>query len=173
MRRSAGSATRLAASVALVLALGACGRGKPQPPPPGEAVGQVRPTVTVVNADAYVIDGKHVRLARAFAPEPVPHARCWAEALAAKQAARVVQAMFDRAARIDVQPTGGADEYARAYAKVRLDGADLGEILFHEGLVARPPKGRFEWCNPLSRDDAGAPDLWSVMELSPRSGQAQ
>lgn len=162
----------MSVSLRLCLAIGAmffvtaCGR----PPPAREAPPEVpppRPTVTVLNADILVVDGLHVRLSNAFAPEQVPDARCWAEALAAKQAKRTVQAMIDRAAAIAVTPSGTTDEFNRTLARVTLDGADLGDLLFEEGLAARPKKGRFEWCNPLSRKDDGAPRLWSMIELAP------
>src|SRR6185503_11658627 len=99
----------------------------------------------------------------AFGPEPVPDARCWAEALAAKQATRTVAAMVGRAASIQAHPTGGVDEYDRVFAKIDIDGADLGQTLFEQGLAARPAKGRFEWCNPISRADSGAPNVTTMM----------
>jgi hypothetical protein len=155
-----------------VLAVAGCGR-KPQPPPVGEAPAAIRPHVVVLAADILVIDGKHVKLSNAFGPEPVPDARCWAEALAAKQAVRTVAAMVDRAASVQVHPTGGVDEYNRTLAKVDIDGADLGQTLFNEGLAARPLGKRFEWCNPVSRNETGAPDLLKMMELAPGPAPGQ
>jgi len=127
----------------------------------------------VLNADVLVIEGKHYRLANGFAPQPVPDARCWAEGVAAKQAARVVAAMVDQAAQVQAIPTGGVDEYNRTLATIRVDGADLGQVLFEQGLAARPAKGRFEWCNPVSRNDPGAPEVFSMMELSPGRAPGQ
>lgn len=124
--------------------------------------------VMVLSGDAFVVDGQHVRLSNAYAPEPVPRARCWAEAAAAKQAARMAQQMVLNAEAIQVIPTGGVDEYNRTYSRVRLDGLDVGEALYDEGFAGKPEKGRFEWCNPLSKRDPGAPTLAALMELKPR-----
>ncbi len=63
-------------------------------PPPG-----LGDRVRVLSADAMVIDGKHVRLANAYAPQGVPDARCWAEAAAAKQATTWVRGRDARGAR--------------------------------------------------------------------------
>ncbi|HEX2562077.1 MAG TPA: nuclease, partial [Phenylobacterium sp.] len=65
--------------------------------------------VSVLSGDTFIVDGRGVRLANAFAPEPIPRARCWAEALAAKQTARVVQQMMREATTIEVKPTGPRD----------------------------------------------------------------
>jgi hypothetical protein len=65
-----------------VAGLVACQR-TPDPPPsivPPPGLGD---RVRVLSADAMVIDGKHVRLANAYAPQGIPDARCWAEATAA------------------------------------------------------------------------------------------
>jgi endonuclease YncB( thermonuclease family) len=159
-------------TVALALSLLGCER-RSAPPLPIEASAAVRPKVTVLNADILVIEGKHYRLANAFAPEPVPDARCWAEALAAKQATRVVAGLVDQAASVQASPTGGVDDYNRTLATIHVDGADLGDVLFKQGLAARPGKGRFEWCNPISRNDPGAPEVFSMMELSPGRAPGQ
>jgi hypothetical protein len=156
-----------------VLTVTGCDR-KPAPAPPGEAPAAViRPHVVVLAADILVIDGKHVKLSNAFGPEPVPDARCWAEAVAAKQAVRTVAAMVDRAASVRIQPTGGVDDFNRTLAKVEIDGADLGEALFQEGLAARPAGKRFEWCNPISRNEEGAPNVLTMMELAPGPAPGQ
>jgi endonuclease YncB( thermonuclease family) len=158
--------------VMAVAAVAACER-KPPPPPVADAPAATRPHVVVLAAHILVIDGKHVRLSNAFGPEPVPDARCWAEALAAKQAIRTVAAIVDRAASVQVHPTGGVDEYNRILAKVDIDGADLGQTLFREGLAARSEGRRFEWCNPISRNDPGAPNLLTMMELAPGPAPGQ
>jgi endonuclease YncB( thermonuclease family) len=146
--------------------LAGCGR-KPEPPTAAQAPPSLKPAVTVLNADVLVIQGKHYRLANGYAPQPVPDARCWAEAIAARQATRVVADMVAHAGSVTATPTGDEDEYARAYAIIHIDGADLGQVLFRDGLAAQPPKGRFEWCDPISRNEAGAPNVFSMMELAP------
>lgn len=162
---------------ALLSSLAACDRN-PKPPPPGADLGPApapykaqKPVVTVLNADQLVIEGKHVRLAGVYAPQPVPDAHCWAEAAAAKLATRQVAGMVEHAASVTYTATGGVDDYERALAKVQIDGADLGEVLVKEGLAARPTKpiarGAFEWCGSISRNEAGAPDVFSMMEMTP------
>jgi hypothetical protein len=148
------------------LSLQACGK-KPPPQPLAEAPTAVKPKVTVLNADVLVIGGEHYRLANAYAPQQVPDAHCWGEATAAKQATRVVAAMVERAARVEADPTGAKDDYNRHLATIRLDGADLGDLLFKDGLAAHPPTGRFEWCQPVSRDAAGSPNVLSMTEVAP------
>ncbi|MDB5455805.1 MAG: hypothetical protein JWP92_1390 [Caulobacter sp.] len=120
--------------------------------------------VQVLSADTLVIDGKHIRLSNAFTPEPIPQARCWAEALAARQTTQWMVDKVRLAHSVVVEPTGGVDEYHRAFSLVRLDGLDLGQSLVDEGLAGRPNPGeRFEWCNPISQGGAGAPALHALM----------
>jgi endonuclease YncB( thermonuclease family) len=157
----------LAAAATAGLWLAGCER-KPEPPPAVAPAPTVVERVRVMSGDALVVDGVSLRLANAFAPEAPPQARCWAEALAAKQAARKLQEMIRDARSISVEPTGKIDTYNRQIALVRLNGLDLGQTLFDEGLAAQPPSGRFEWCDPLSKNNPGAPALFSVMELAPR-----
>lgn len=151
------------------LSPGAC--RKAQPPVAETSAAPNRATILVINADSLVIDGKHVRLANAFAPEPVPDARCWAEAAAAKNGARLAKSMIRNAAEVTTTPTGGEDGHGRAYVRVSLDGADYGEMLIKAGLAAQDGKSRFEWCQPMSKADARSPDLWSVTEASPGSSE--
>jgi endonuclease YncB( thermonuclease family) len=144
------------AGVAALVAAG-CGNDErplasgPQPP-------SIAYRVWVLGGDGLVVDGQHIRLSNAHAPESVPQARCWAEGLASKFAIQKVKAMVREARTIEVTPTGGRDEYNRVYARVSLDGLDLGTSLVEQGLAATPPKGRFEWCNPISLGGEGAPD---------------
>lgn len=149
----------LAALMALTLT--GC-KGEPEKPlASGPAPPTVGSRVWVLGADSLIVDGQHIRLANAFAPQTIPDARCWSEALAAKFAIQQVKAMMTSARTITVQPTGERDEYNRAVSHVLLDGADLGDILFQLGLAGQPGKGRFEWCNPLSVETKGAPS-WSA-----------
>ena len=161
-------------TVSIILALAAlAGCDRPKPAPVADVPAAVRPHVVVLAADILVVDGKHVKLSNAFGPEPVPDARCWAEALAAKQAIRTVSAMMDRAATVQVHPTGKVDEFNRELAKVDVDGADLGELLYAQGLAARSTGRRFEWCDPVSRGDANAPNILTMMELTPGPAPGQ
>jgi len=154
----------------LVLALAALGgcREKPEPPfnPPSRPVAGDH--VKVLNADVFVIDGKHIRLAGAVTPQPVPDARCWAEALAAKQATETVRAMMRNAVDIKIEPTGKSDPYSRAISRVYLDGQDLTAKLHDNGMAAEaPPDSRsFNWCGSVSEGGMGAPDVKSLLDFS-------
>jgi hypothetical protein len=160
-------ALRLAAAAAAGLWLVAC-QAERLPAERGESGPSVAERVSVLSGDTFIIDGRGVRLANAFAPEPIPRARCWAEALAAKQTARVVQQLIREATTIEVRPTGPRDEYNRQFAIVTLGGLDLGQTLYDEGLAGRPGTTRFPWCDPISKNAEGAPTIYSLMELKPR-----
>lgn len=135
-------------------------------PPPG-----LGDRVRVLSADAMVIDGKHVRLANAYAPQGVPDARCWAEAAAAKQATTWVRGHMREARDITVEPTGGFDEFHRELAVVHVDGVDLGQLMFESGLASRRSTGRdnrFPWCEPISAKAPDAPAVGSLLDDSKR-----
>lgn len=158
------SRTKLVLLSLVAAGLTAC-KAPPDPPssilpPPG-----LGDRVRVLSADALVIDGKHVRLANAYAPQGVPDARCWAEASAAKQANAWVRAKMREARTIAVEPTSGFDEFHRELSLVTLDGVDLGQAMYEEGLASRRSTGRddrFPWCEPIS---AKAPDAPAVSAL--------
>ena len=131
-------------------------------PPPG-----LGDRVRVLSADAMVIDGRHVRLSNAYAPQGVPDARCWAEASAALQAVDWVRAKVKDARTVAVGPATGFDEFHRDLATVELDGVDLGQALYEHGLAARrtdAQNGRFSWCEPISGKAAGAPNVNSLLD---------
>jgi endonuclease YncB( thermonuclease family) len=156
--------------LSLAVGLAACQK-TPDPPstidlPPG-----LGDRVRVLSADAMVIDGKHVRLANAYAPQGVPDARCWAEAAAAKQATVWVRGRMREARDVTVEPTGGFDEFHRELAVVRLDGVDLGQLMFENGLASRRSTGRdnrFPWCEPISAKASDAPAVSSLLDDSKR-----
>lgn len=146
--------------------LTACGPKAPEPqsqpvPPPSAAQ-----RMKVLNADVFVIDGQHIRLAGFYAPQPVPDARCWAEALAAKLATQQVRSLVDDAQDVAFAPTGQRDEYNRIIATVALDSVDLGGKLHDMGFAATKSEGRFEWCEGLSNKTPGAPELGAFMDMS-------
>lgn len=161
--------TRLRARTGIALAVGliaaGCQRREEPPfrPPAGPSVAD---RVQVLNADVLVIDGRHVRLAGAVTPQPIPDARCWAEALAAKQATAAVRDLVRSARDVRVEPTGRTDPYNRAIARVILDGQNLGHVLHDQGMAAETESGRFAWCDPISRGGEGAPDVKSLMDFS-------
>jgi endonuclease YncB( thermonuclease family) len=120
----------------------------------------------VLNADVFVIDGRHIRLADAVAPQPIPDARCWAEALAAKQATLAARELVRTSRKLRVEPTGKTDEYGRAIAHVFLDNQDLATLMHDAGFVADAQPGRFSWCAPLSAGGEGGPDFRALMDFS-------
>ena len=155
----------LSAAIATLALLAACGK-KPEPPPQAvEAPVSITAHVRVLDADTLIIDGKHVRLVNAFAPSSLLHARCWAEALASDHAAEYVKEMVQRARTYSFTANGKLDEYTRAYGTVDIDGADLGDILYQQGLAARPAEPRFDWCQPISQKAEGAPQISSLYSV--------
>ncbi len=119
-----------------------------------------RPTsIVVLQADALVIDGRPVRLSNAVTPQLAPRARCWAEALAGRQARDTVQSLVSVAGDVNATSTGGVDDDGRALSRVTLDGADLGQTLLQDGLAVAPAKPAFNWCAPLSTNIAEGPRL--------------
>jgi endonuclease YncB( thermonuclease family) len=153
--------------LALALVLAACQKTPDPPssialPPPG-----LGDRVRVLSADAMVIDGNHVRLVNAYAPQGVPDARCWAEATAAQTTLAWVRAKMKDAREISVEPAPGFDEFHRQLAVVKLDGVDLGQEMYENGLAARRTdglNGRFPWCEPISGKAAGAPTVNSLLD---------
>jgi len=166
-RRLVPASVAVALTAALSLGEAGC-RRKPEPPlqaPPGNGP-SVAERVKVLNADVLIVDGRHVRLADAVAPQPIPDARCWAEALAARFATSAVRDRMSDARDIRVEPTGRTDEYNRIIAHVFLDNQDLAASLHDDGLVATSTTGRFGWCAPISELEPGAPDVRSLMDFS-------
>jgi len=154
--------SRLTVLVVLAaLATAGCDRTAEKPLASGPLPPTVASRVWVLAGDSLIVDGQHLRLANAYAPQTIPDARCWSEALAAKFATQKVKEWMRSARTIEIEHTGERDNYNRSIARVSLDGLDLGEQLFHEGLAGQPGKGRFEWCNPLSVTSQGAPS-WSA-----------
>ena len=158
--------TKLVILSLAVAGLAACQR-TPDPPasvPPPPGLGD---RVRVLSADAMVIDGKHVRLANAYAPQGIPDARCWAEATAAQTTLAWVRAKVKDARDIAVEPATGFDEFHRQLAVVKLDGVDLGQEMYETGLAARRTdglNGRFAWCEPISGKADGAPTVNSLLD---------
>ena len=156
--------TRILAAALALAALAAC--QKAEPPLKAEAPASIADHVRVLDADVMVVDGKHVRLANAYAPESLLHARCWAESLASDRAAGYVKDLVQRARTYAFKPTGDTDDYGRAYGLMTIDGADLGDTLYDAGLASRPSTPRFDWCGPISQKAQGAPKISSLYNLA-------
>ncbi|KRA62018.1 nuclease [Caulobacter sp. Root655] len=156
----------LLGALSLTVPLAACQR-TPDPPASISAPPGLGDRVRVLSADAFVIDGRHVRLANAYAPQGVPDARCWAEAAAAKQVTDWVRGKVREARVVAIETPDGFDEFHRELAVVRLDGEDLGQALYEAGLASRRTEaayGRFSWCEPISAKAAGAPAVGSLLD---------
>ena len=168
-RRRAAIAARVILGLGASLAVYACGpketlpRVAPAPATPPPLAIRVR----VLNGDVLIVDQVSLRLANAYAPQPIPYAHCWAEALAAKASARAVNALVADARDIAVRTTPDRDEFNRTLAYVALDGRDVGDTLYGEGLAARRPPAVFHWCEGFSAETAGAPPLRSMMGGAP------
>jgi len=156
--------TRILAAALALAALAAC--QKAEAPLQATAPASIADHVRVLDADVLVIDGKHVRLANAYAPEALLHARCWAESLASDRAAGYVKALVERGRTYAFRPTGATDDYGRSYGLMTIDGADLGDTLYEAGLASRPSTPRFDWCGPISQKAQGAPKISSLYNLA-------
>ena len=156
----------LLGALSLAVLLAACQK-TPDPPATINAPPGLGDRVRVLSADALVIDGRHVRLANAYAPQGVPDARCWAEAAAAKRVTDWVRDKVREARTVAIESPSGFDEFHRELAVVRLDGEDLGQALYAAGLAGRRTDaqyGRFSWCEPISGKATGAPPVNAMLD---------
>lgn len=100
-----------------------------------------------IDGDTFVCFGERIRLENIDAPEL--HARCSREMDAAQAAKLFAQTALDGATLIEVlvHQRRPRDRYGRTLAHVRVDGADLGQLLIDAGL-ARSYHGerRTSWC---------------------------
>jgi endonuclease YncB( thermonuclease family) len=156
----------LAAALALALAAALAACDKADPPLKATAPPSITGHVRVLDADILVIDGRHVRLANAYAPESLLHARCWAESVASDHAAAFVRDLVQRGSTYEFRPTADTDDYGRTYGLMSIDGADLGDILYNAGLASRPSNPRFDWCGPISKQAQGAPKISSLFNVA-------
>ena len=108
------------------------------------------PNIEVLSGDVVVVDGRHIRLANATAPQAAPHAHCAAEALGARQARLRLAALSQGVRKVTVMPTGALDGHNRTLATVYLDGVDPAQVLIEEGLAVAPQAQAFDWCAPMS-----------------------
>jgi endonuclease YncB( thermonuclease family) len=139
----------LIAAISL-LALAACSQPHSLyadgPAPSAEPTSQI----SVVQADALIVDGRRVHLVDAVTPQPAPDARCAAEALASRQARLRMSALAAQVRHVEVKLTGTLDGYNRANAHLTFDGVDPAQVLIDEGLAVAPQQQAFSWCGPLS-----------------------
>jgi endonuclease YncB( thermonuclease family) len=157
---------RIVLPLIVSLLVAACSREAAPEPAPRPAGPTLAERVQVLNADVLVVDGLHVRLAGVWAPQPIPDARCWAEALAAREATARVREIVRQGREIQVAPSAEKDAYNRTVTRVTIDRLDLGQTLTESGLVAAVAEQHFGWCEPISRNEPGAPPLRTLMDFS-------
>jgi endonuclease YncB( thermonuclease family) len=152
------SASRLIAFLALAIAvsLAACVRAPSSLFADTRATAAVAaaPQILVLRDDVLVIDGRHLRLAGASAPQAAPLARCAAEAVASRQAEIRLGQLARGVRRAAVLPTGGLDDQGRILARVLFDGVDPAQTLINEGLAVTAQRTGFDWCAPTSTQPA-------------------
>jgi hypothetical protein len=73
-----------------------------------------------------------------------------------------VRDLVDHARTYEFKVTGKRDDHEREYAYVMLDGVDLGDTLYNNGLASRVVQPRFDWCQPISQKAEGAPKISSL-----------
>lgn len=155
-----------ARTVVLVLAAGAAACEPPEQSFVHHQPVSVSSRVLILNADTLVIDGRHIHLSNASAPQTTLHSRCWAEALLASNEIAYVRDLINRTTDIQFKPTGQVDGYGRELGLVSLNGMDLGDDLYQHGMAARLTDPRFDWCQPISQKAEGAPPLSAVVNLA-------
>jgi len=121
------------------------------------------PSITVVQGDAIVVDGQHVRLADIAAPQPAPLARCVAEVAAARQTRLRLVALTQGVHDVTVTPTGEVDEFGRIKAHILFDGQDPTAVLIDEGLALAAGPERTDWCVSFSE---ARPEAMHIARLS-------
>lgn len=152
-----------AAALLALLALAACNKrslinaDSPDSPPY---------EVKVVDAEVIIVDGTRVQLSNIDAPALVPTARCWGEAVAAREAVRFVQTMVDNGRVAEVRIERDAEGMGRAFGRVLIDGLDVGDALYEQSLAARPGERPFRWCEPMSDASEGAPPMDPVLAIT-------
>lgn len=105
------------------------------------------PTKTcIVDGDTIWLNGQNLRMKDYDTPEPST-AICGgaAEVALAKQAsARLRDLLNSNPWTVE---TFGEDRHGGVLATIRIQGADVGDILIAEGLARRWPNGREWWCH--------------------------
>ncbi|HEX8568743.1 MAG TPA: thermonuclease family protein [Caulobacteraceae bacterium] len=120
--------------------------------------GYAEADVTVIDAGTISIEGAPIRLADIDVPKPAPDARCWAEALLAREARETLSVEVTRPFRVEI----GAKRKTvagRTVARVRVDGRDLSALLVERGLAAPTGGTAWDWCGPLDTAARNAPQL--------------
>ena len=121
--------------------------------------------VEVVTPAVLLIGDQQVRLAGVSTPQPAPEAKCWAEALLAREAMQMLRAHTDRVSDLQVMPAADKPGTAR----VLVDGRDLSRLLVSEGFAASSGAG-WDWCGPMQLKTPRAPHLGYRVEAVQSEG---
>lgn len=124
--------------------------------------------VEVISPAMLRIDDRDVRLAGVSAPEAAPGARCWAEALLAREAMQMLRRHTDDVIDLQIIPREDNSRIAR----VVVDGRDLSRLLLTEGFAASTEAG-WDWCGPIRLKAARAPKLGYRVEPAPTGTASQ
>lgn len=133
----------------LFVLVSACGRrGSPF------ADGGDSSEIDVVGPSTLRVEGRLIRLAGVSVPQPAPRARCWAEALLAREAMEVLHAETDYVRDLEIE----AAPNSQGRVKVLVHGRDLSRLLIDRGVAAQTGEG-WDWCGPLDLTRPRAPRL--------------
>jgi len=118
----------------------------------------------------WIIDGDTIddralrirfRVAGIDAPETKPNAACDAEAHMGERAKWRAFELIKAAKIVEAHASGELDLYGRVVARIKLDGADLGDALVSEGYAIPLSGQRQPWCgaplNALAHKRYGRP----------------
>jgi endonuclease YncB( thermonuclease family) len=133
--------------------LGGCDRGGLS-----YADGLADPEVTVVSERSVQIGTEVFVLAGVDLPKPAPQARCWAEALLAREARMALDGLVRGSQRVHTQQEQRLPSGEMA-AQVEVNGEDLSEALVQAGFAVRSNGKGFEWCGPVDVAAEGSPEL--------------
>lgn len=153
---------RTAPVLACVAALSSCGEGLSFTDGLTDYGAEVVGVRSVrIGTDVYVLAGIDT-------PRPAPHARCWAEALLAREARMALDGLVQNSARIHTQhehkPASG-----QLTALVEVNGEDLSEAMVSAGFGVRSDGTRFDWCGPVDPTLRNAPELGYAAAFGPAS----
>ncbi len=135
-----------------IIALGGCGAGTCDVNGT-DCLEMPASQILAIDGDTYQIAGKRIRLAGWDSPETGQSAKCRREHDLGMQAEAQAKRLIGTGKTATLQLLG-EDQYQRAVARIWLDGTDIGELLFDEGLSLPTEKddviGQIDWCGPIS-----------------------
>ena len=119
--------------------------------------------VTVVSERSVRIGTEVFVLAGVDLPKPAPQARCWAEALLAREARMALDGLVRGSQRVHTQQERRLTS-GEMTAQVEVNGEDLSEALVQAGFAVRSDEKAFDWCGPVDVAVEGSPELGYSVE---------